>query len=105
MAPVFAVLAFAAFQAALWSHARTEARVVARDTAGWVARSAVAPGDAAGSARASLDGTNLRDLVVDVVIDPDLVVVTIDGRAPGIVRGTWTAVRVTAAVPTEAWRP
>ena len=33
LTPVFVVLAFAAFQAAMWGHARTEARVIARDTA------------------------------------------------------------------------
>ena len=33
LAPVFVVISFAAFQAALWSHARAEARMVARDVA------------------------------------------------------------------------
>ncbi|MGA7757964.1 MAG: TadE/TadG family type IV pilus assembly protein, partial [Ilumatobacteraceae bacterium] len=33
LTPMFVFLAFAAFQAAMWSHAKTEARVVARDTA------------------------------------------------------------------------
>jgi len=33
LTPVFVVIAFAAFQAAMWSHARTEARVMAREVA------------------------------------------------------------------------
>ena len=48
------MLAFAAVQAALWSHAKTEARVIARDTAALVARSGVAAGDAQSSASAIL---------------------------------------------------
>ena len=64
MLPVTA--AFAAFQAAMWSHARTEARVVARDTAALVARSGVAPDDARASATAILEAdTDLRNVVVD----------------------------------------
>ena len=43
LTPVFVVLAFAVFQAAMWGHARTEARVIARDTAALVARSGVPP--------------------------------------------------------------
>ena len=41
LTPVFIVVALMAFQAALWSHARTEARVVARNSAALVARSHV----------------------------------------------------------------
>ncbi len=55
LTPMFVFLAFAAFQAAMWSHARTEARVVARDTAALVARSGVAAGDARASATAILE--------------------------------------------------
>jgi hypothetical protein len=39
LTPVFLVIALMAFQAALWTHARTEARVIARDSAALVARS------------------------------------------------------------------
>ena len=45
LTPVFVVLAFATFQAAMWGHARTEARVIAHDTAALVARSGVPPSD------------------------------------------------------------
>ncbi|MEY2957908.1 MAG: hypothetical protein RLZZ01_476, partial [Actinomycetota bacterium] len=38
LTPVFVVIALAAFQAALWSHARAEARMVARDVAVLVAQ-------------------------------------------------------------------
>ena len=39
----------------MWSHAKTEARVIARDTAALVARSGVAPADAQSSASTILD--------------------------------------------------
>ncbi|TVR22391.1 MAG: hypothetical protein EA389_13770 [Ilumatobacter sp.] len=106
LTPVFVVLGFAAFQAAMWSHARTEARVVARDTAALVARSGVPAGDAASSATAVLHAdTVLRDVEVLVDDDPSLVTVTVRASAPGIIRGTWSSVRVTAAVPVEGWVP
>jgi len=106
LTPVFVVLAFAAFQAALWGHARTEARVIARDTAALVARSGVLPSDARESAIAILDAdTDLRELDVSVDNDGRLVVVTVSGAAPGIIRGTSTDVSVTAAVPLEGWSP
>lgn len=105
LAPVFVVLAFAAVQAALWGHARTEARVVARDTAALVARSDVDPGDAAESARAALVDTDLAGVEVAVTTDGDLVSVTIRGDAPGIVIGTSRRVTVTEAVPIEEITP
>lgn len=101
LAPVFVVLAFAAVQAALWGHARTEARVVARDTAALVARADVDPGDAEASARAALADTDLHAIEVAVTTDGDLVSVTIRGDAPGIVIGTSRRVAVTEAVPVE----
>ena len=63
LTPMFVFLAFAAFQAAMWSHARTEARVIARDTAALVARSGVAPGDAQASATAILEADTDRALI------------------------------------------
>lgn len=104
LAPVFAVLSFVGFQAASWSHARTEARVVARDVAGLVARSGVGADDARRSALVTLGSTAVRDAVVEVRRDVDLVVVNVRGRAPGIVRGTSATVDVVAAVPVERWR-
>jgi len=106
LAPLFVVLAFAAFQAALWGHAKTEARVVARDTAGLVARSGVADGDALASASAVLTaGTDLRNVSVDVQSAGGVVTVTVTGDAPGIIRGTSSRVSVRAALPIEERTP
>ena len=106
LTPVFVVLAFAAFQAAMWSHARTEARVVARDTAALIARSNVAAADAASAASAVLSAdTDLRNVVVAVDDRGAVVTVTITADAPGIVRGTSAPVSVTSAVPREMVTP
>ncbi len=106
LTPMFIFLAFAAFQAALWSHAKTEARVIARDTAALVARSGVAAGDAQASAATVLGAdTDLRNVVVDVASSDGLVTVTVNADAPGIIRGTTNAVAVTSAVPIEEITP
>lgn len=106
LTPVFVLLAFAAFQAALWSHAKTEARVVARDTAALVARSSVAAGDAKSSATTILEAdTDLSDVNVVVAVSGGIVAVTITADAPGIIRGTSTRVSVTSAVPIEELTP
>ena len=106
LTPVFVVIAFAAFQAAMWSHARTEARVVARDSAALVARSDVSEAAATESASAILRAdTDLRDPVVDVSSNGRFVTVTITGRAPGIIRGTSVPVEIVEAVPVEGFRP
>jgi hypothetical protein len=106
LTPVFIVLSLAAFQAALWSHARTEARLIARDTAALVARSNVAPADAQASALAILaSDTDLANARVVVDTGADLVTVTITGAAPGIVRGTSSDLSVSVAVPREGWTP
>ena len=106
MTPVFVVLAFAAFQAAMWSHAKTEARVIARDTAGLVARSDVGAGAARSSATQILRAdTDLRDVRVEVTRSDGIVTVTVRGEAPGIIRGTSTDVAVHAALPVEELTP
>ncbi len=106
LTPMFVFLAFAAFQAALWSHARTEARVVARDTAALVARSGVGAGDAQVSATAILEAdTDLRNVEVDVVSTAGVITVTVTADAPGIIRGTTNSVAVTSAVPIEEITP
>ena len=106
LTPLFVVLAFAAVQAALWSHARTEARVVARDTAALVARSGMAASDARDSAATILTtDTDLRNIEVRVDSGGGLVTVTVHGDAPGILRGTSAGVSVTAAVPVEELTP
>ncbi len=98
------VLMFLGFQAALWNHARTELRVVARDTAIVVARDGMPAGQAAGVGRAALAG-RVQDASVDVARVGDEVVVTVRGRLPGILRGTSSAVSVRVAVPAEGWVP
>jgi len=106
LTPMFVLLAFAAFQAALWSHARTEARVIARDTAALVARSGVAAEDAQASATAVLDAdTDLRNVVVSVGSNDGVVTVTVTGDAPGILRGTTQSLSVTSAIPVEEITP
>jgi Flp pilus assembly protein TadG len=110
LTPLLVVLAFAAFQAAMWSHARTEARAVARDTAALVARRGVAIDDARSSALAVLAAdTDLRDVAVEIAVRPvgstSTVVVGVRGRAPGILRGTRAPIAVQAAVPVEGWTP
>ena len=106
LAPLFVVLAFAAVQAALWSHARTEARVVARDTAALVARSGMDAGEARSAAASVLrQDTDLAGVEVSVSVDSDLVRVAVTGRAPGILRGTTSRVHVVEAVPLEGVHP
>jgi hypothetical protein len=106
LTPMFVVLAFAAFQAAMWSHAKTEARVVARDTAALVARSAVPAGDAEASATAILEAdTDLRNVAVTATSAAGVVTVTITAEAPGIIRGTSSDVSVASAVPIEELTP
>ena len=106
LTPMFVFLAFAAFQAALWSHAKTEARVIARDTAALVARSGVAAGDAQASATAILEAdTDLRNVVVGVSTSGGVIAVTVTADAPGIIRGTSNALSVTAAIPIEELTP
>ena len=105
LAPLFVLLAFAAVQAALWNHARTEARVVARDTAALVARSGMSAGDARAAAAVLRHDTDLSSVQVSVDVNGDLVRVVVSGRAPGILRGTTSRVRVVEAVPMEAIVP
>ena len=106
LAPLLLVLMFAGFQAAMWNHARTEARVVARETAVLVARDRLATPLAAAAASASLaEDSVLTDIKVSVKTTATLVLVTVTGNAPGVLRGTSSPVRVTAAVSLEGWVP
>jgi hypothetical protein len=106
LAPLLLVLMFAGFQAAMWNHARTEARVVARETAVLVARDHVGAGAAAEVATTSLAKDSLLTSPQVFVRTTDTaVVITITGRAAGLLRGTSSAVRVTAAVSRERWVP
>jgi hypothetical protein len=106
LTPVFVVIAFAGFQAALWSHVRAEARAAARDAAAQVARS----GDQPDLVETSWEQALLRNSALkdpDMTIEPqgDIVVVTVRATAPGIIRGTTSEVEVTEALPIEGFRP
>ena len=106
LTPVFVVIGFAAFQAAMWTHARTEARSVARDAAALVARSGQDPGAVESSAEATLRaGADLERPDVEIIPQGQFVVVRVTGRAPGIIRGTSTPIEVTEAMPIEGFRP
>ena len=111
LTPVFVVIAFMAFQAAMWTHARTEARAAARDAAVLVGRFGASPDDVAGSTLESLGSKSVLD-VTAVEIPPiaeiranGTVRVTIRARANGMIIGTGTDVVVTEAVPFEEYRP
>lgn len=106
LSPVLVVLMFAGFQAAMWNHTRTEARVIARETAVLVARDGLSASQAAAAASASLvNDSVLTGVHVSVESTPVVVVVTITGNAPGVLRGTSAPVRVSAAVSLEGWVP
>jgi len=106
LGPLLVVVMFAGFQAAMWNHARTEARVVARETAVLVARDHLPVGAAAEVATTSLGRDSvLTEPHVSVQSTDSAVVITITGRAPGLLRGTSSAVRVTSAVSREGWVP
>jgi Flp pilus assembly protein TadG len=101
LAPVFIVLMFAAVQAAMWGHARTEARVAASDAAAQVARFEASSGAAQASVQARLSGRPLTNIAVSIANTGDVVVVTVTADAPGIIIGTSRSISVTEAVPVE----
>lgn len=109
MLPVLTLLLFAAVQAALWNHARTEARATARSTAALVARSGANPADAERDAEANLASrSDLEEVDVTVTVTAaggggGTVVVRVTGNAPGIVIGTTSSVDVEIAMPIEGW--
>jgi hypothetical protein len=106
LAPLLLVLMFAGFQAAMWNHTSTEARVVARETAVLVARDGMTTSQATAAASAALANDSiLTGVNVSVDTKATVVVVTITGNAPGMLRGTSSLVRVTAAVSLEGWVP
>ena len=104
LAPMLLVLMFAGFQAAMWNHARTEARVIARETAALVARDHLPAPQAVAAAVASLASDGVLG-AVNVAVDTTatIVTVTISGDAPGMLRGTSASVRVTVALSLEGW--
>jgi Flp pilus assembly protein TadG len=106
LTPVFIAIAFMAFQAAMWSHARTEARAIARDSAALVARNGVPIGDARTTAQRTLDTEiDLLDPVIEITSDGELVTARVTGREPGLLRGKSASVDISAVVPQEGFRP
>lgn len=106
LTPVFVVIAFAAFQAAMWTHARSEARAVARDAAALVARGGEPAESVIASSEAALVAESaISDPSVSIVPQGSIVVVTVTATAPGIIRGTSTQIEVTEALPIEGFRP
>ena len=106
LTPVFIAVALAAFQAALWAHARTESRAIARDAAVLVARAGEAPDSVEASAQRLLDDeVRLIDSDIDIDDGSALVVVTVRGSAPGMFRWMETDFEVVEAVPRERFRP
>jgi hypothetical protein len=104
LAPLLLVVMFVGFQAAMWNHARTEARVVARETAVLVARDHLPTPQAVAAASTSLANDSvLRAVNVSIGTTAAAVVVTITGEAPGVIRGTSSPVRVIVAVSREGW--
>ena len=104
LAPLLLVLMFAGFQAAMWNHTRTEARVIARETAVLVARDRLPAPQAVAAASTSLANDSvLTDVSISVDTTATVVIVTITGDAPGVLRGTSAPVRVTVAVALEGW--
>ena len=107
--PVFCVLATMAVQAALWGHARTEARVAARETAVLVARRELDTESAAGALRRVISADSgvddLSSLRIDIVEQESTVSVRVSGRVPGLVHGLSAPIDVVEAMPIEGWRP
>lgn len=106
---MFVVVAFAAFQAALWTHARTQVRAAARDAAVLVARVGVEPDDVVVSTTELLeDRSTISEVKVLIPSDrlaaDGTVVVTIVADAPGILTGTSRTLRITEALPVEGFR-
>lgn len=111
LTPVFVVIAFMAFQAAMWTHARTEARAAARDAAVLIGRFGALPDDVERSTieslgdKSVLDVTDVEIASIDEIRTTGTVRVTVRARANGIIVGTGTDVEVTEAVPFEEFRP
>lgn len=105
LTPIFTVIAFMAFQAAMWTHARTEARAAARDAAVLVGRFGAMPEDVERSTLQSLDGKSVLEVGdVEIVRSAGTVTVTVSATAHGIITGTSSDFQVTEAVPIEGFR-
>ena len=104
--PMLVFICLAAFQTALWNHARDESRAIARSTAASVARGDTTIADARADAVANLTAnSDLTDIVATITTGAEHVTVTIRAQAPGVLIGTRTPVTVTVALPVEGWTP
>ncbi|MDA3014544.1 MAG: hypothetical protein O3A89_03160 [Actinomycetota bacterium] len=106
LVPVFCVLATMAVQAAMWGHTRSQARAVAHATAVMTARGEVLADSAVVAARASLDsieGLDVDEVTISFV--DGAVVAVVAGRAPGLIHGLASSIRVVESSPLEGWRP
>ncbi len=103
LTPVMVVMALAAVQAALWGHARTEARIIAQETAALVARTPMTSAEAEQLALDLLgDQGDLTEVEVTISDDTVSVVVIVSAQAPGMIRGTTAPVEVRAVAVSEA---
>ena len=106
LTPVFVGLAFTAFQAAMYTHARSEARSVARDAVVLVARHGEQPAHVEASAEGVLRDADLLSATdLDIRVDGGLVIVRLTGNAPGIIRGTAARIDISESLPVEGFRP
>lgn len=106
LTPVFVGLAFTAFQAAMYTHARSEARSVARDAVVLVARHGEQPEQVEASAEGILRDADLLSATdLDIRVEGGLVVVRVTGNAPGIIRGTAAGIDISESLPIEGFRP
>ena len=105
LVPVLLVVMAIGVQAALHTHARTEARFVAQEVAALVGRAGLGIEEARAVATGVLVAeTDLAEVEVGVIIDAEIVVVTVRARAPGLVRGTSSPIVVHGVVAREGWR-
>jgi hypothetical protein len=106
--PVFCVLATMTVQAAMWGHARTEARVAARETAVLVARRDLDTESAAAALRRVIEAgsgvDHLSSLSVEVVEEASTVSVRVTGSMPGLVHGLAAPIDVVETMSLEGWR-
>jgi Flp pilus assembly protein TadG len=106
LAPLFFILSMMAFQSAMWSHARTEARVRVRDMAGLIARSGLTTEQAEIQVRAAMNSDSLlREIHLEVDDQGATVRVGLRAVAPGILRGTSAPVEVSTTLWREGWQP
>lgn len=105
LVPVLLVVMTIGVQAALHAHARTEARFIAQEIAALVGRAGLGIEEARSVATGVLVAeTDLAEVEVGVVIDAEIVVVTVRARAPGLLRGTSSPIVVHGVVAREGWR-